>query len=85
MTDWKGDFANDFKKGDYVNAEIAWHLINCVPPRNFSNGYFQCGEPNSHINGKPVYLTLIQIYDNPEIWKFVGYCYSGQYREPINN
>ena len=85
MTDWKTCIADDFKVGDYFDSKIAWELINCVPPENFSNGYFQCGEPYSHINGKQTYLTLVKICDNPEIWQFVGYCHSGQRKEPVEN
>ena len=78
LEDWKTSIDENFKPGDYFDAEIAWDLINCVPPRNFCNGYFQCGEPHSYINGKQTYLTLTRVKREPEIWRFLGYCHAGE-------
>jgi hypothetical protein len=85
LEDWKTSIDENFKPGDYFDAEIAWDLINCVPPRNFCNGYFQCGEPHSYVNGKQTYLTLTRVRREPEIWQFLGYCHAGEYenKEPI--
>lgn len=81
--DWKTSIDQDFKPGDYFDEDIAWDLINAVPPHRFESGYFQCGEPHSHRpdqNGtmKATYLTLIRVAREPEVWKFVGYCFSGK-------
>ena len=82
LEDWKTSIENDFKTGDYFDEGIAWDLINCVPPLNFCNGYFQCGEPYSFVGGKQTYLTLERVCREPEIWKFLGYCHAGKYEEP---
>ena len=78
LEDWKTSIDEDFKVGDYFSGFIAWDLINCVPPRNFGNGYFQCGEPHSHVNSRTTYLTLEKVSIEPEIWHFLGYCYNGE-------
>ena len=78
LEDWKTSIENDFKPGDYFDEGISWDLINCVPPLNFGNGYFQCGEPHSFVNGKQTYLTLLRVSKEPEVWQFLGYCYAGQ-------
>lgn len=78
LEDWKTSIENDFKTGYYFDEGIAWDLINCVPPLNFCNGYFQCGEPHSYVGGKQTYLTLERVCREPEIWKFLGYCHAGQ-------
>ena len=82
VEDWKTSIEKDFKPGDYFDEGIAWELINCVPPLNFGNGYFQCGEPYSCINGKQTYLTLLRVSKEPEIWQFLGYCHAGEQEEP---
>lgn len=83
LKDWKGSFDEDFKKGDYVNADIAWDLINALPPHRFGFGYFQCGEPHSYRpdeNGelRATYLTLNRVNDEPEIWKYLGNNFTGR-------
>lgn len=80
--DWKTSIDQDFKPGDYFDEDIAWDLINAVPPHRFDGGYFQCGEPHSHRPDKAgkmraTYLTLMRVKREPEVWKFVGYCFSG--------
>ena len=32
IDDWRTSIDNDFKPGDFFDADIAWELINCVPP-----------------------------------------------------
>lgn len=78
MSDWKGSFEDDIRLNGYVDEEIAWELIECVPPHMFSRTYFQCGEPHSHVNGRATYLTLVKVKSEPEVWQFVGYCHSGE-------
>ena len=78
LEDWKTSIDENFKPGDYFDENIAWDLINSVPPRNFCNVYFQCGEPHSYVNGKQTYLTLTRVKREPEIWRFLGYCHAGE-------
>ena len=78
LEDWKTSIEDNFKPGDYFDEGIAWDLINCVPPLNFGNGYFQCGEPHSFVNGKQTYLTLLRVNKEPEVWQFLVYCHAGQ-------
>jgi len=78
--DWKTSIDENFKPGDYFDENIAWDLINSVPPKNLDWGYFQLGEPHSHVDGKPTYLTLVKANEQPEFWRFLGYCYAGEYK-----
>lgn len=78
MSDWKGSFGDDIPLNGYVDEEIAWELINCLPPHRFSRTYFQCGEPYSYVNGRSTFLTLVKVKSDPEVWQFVGYCHSGE-------
>ena len=78
--------------GDYVSAEVAEWIGDCVPPIMYSRGLIQCGEPydsaldktiNRH---RPVYLTLRRV-DNG-VWEFIGYCFKGKtedYRKGEDN
>ena len=50
LEDWKTSIENDFKPGDYFDEGISWDLINCVPPLNFGNGYFQYRKKRSKNN-----------------------------------
>lgn len=85
MTDWKSSIYDDFKPGDYFDADIAWELINAVPPHRFGCGYFQMGEPrdsrpNPAKGGKycNTYLTLIKVSAEPEVWMYRGDCFCGE-------
>lgn len=85
-SDWKTSIDQDFKPGDYFDEDIAWDLINAVPPHRWTGSYFQCGEPYSHkLNDQeiacPTYLTLVKVQDEPEAWKFCGYCFDGKEAE----
>lgn len=84
--DWTTSIDENFKPGDYFDEEIAWDLINAVPPHRFEAGYFQCGEAHSYRPDHtgltyPTYLTLDRISRNPEVWLFCGYCFDGEYTE----
>lgn len=80
--DWKTSIDEDFKPGDYFDEEIAWDLIEAVPPHRFSSGYFQLGEPHDHAekDGKlrPRFLTLVKVSRDPEIWKYTGNHFSDE-------
>ena len=70
--------------GDYVSAEVANDIAECVPPRMYRCGIVQCGEPHSSELDKTVnkhrqtYLTLRKI--NKDVWEFVGFCFGGELR-----
>ena len=70
--------------GDYVSAEVASDIAECVPPRMYRRGIVQCGEPHSSELDKTVnkyrqtYLTLRKI--NKDVWEFVGFCFGGELR-----
>ena len=82
IDDWRTSIDNDFKPGDFFDADIAWEIINCVPPLKFCHGYCQCGEPHSTVNGRQTYLTLIRVNKEPEVWQFLGLCHAGQLVTP---
>ena len=80
--DWTSSIDENFKPGDYFDEDIAWDLIEAVPPHNFCAGYFQVGEAHSHRPDqegrmRPTYLTLCRVKKAPEVWKFMGYCFGG--------
>jgi len=82
--DWKTSIDKNFKPGDYFDEDIAWDLINSVPPTCLSAGFFQCGEPHDHAPDKhgvrrPRFLTLIKV--KAKVWKFIGYCHVGELQE----
>lgn len=84
--DWKTSIDQDFKPGDYFDEEIAWDLIECLPPHRLGKTYFQCGEPHSHTPDaegryRATYLTLVKVSTEPEVWKFQGYLHDGEGRE----
>lgn len=81
--DWKTSIDEDFKPGDYFDEDIAWDLIEAVPPHRFSRCYFQLGEAHDHrpkADGTWAarYLTLVKVSQDPEIWKFTGYHFSDE-------
>ncbi len=81
QSDWKGDFNEDFKPGDYVDQEIIDYFRDVLPPRSMGPGYLQVGEPYSHVpaqDGKyrPTYNTFID--EARGIWKYCGHCFAGE-------
>lgn len=78
--DWKTSISEDFKPGDYVDGEIAWSLINALPPASFCSGYFQVGEAHSHRRDKmgiykPTFCTMKKVQNKPEVWQYLGNCF----------
>lgn len=81
---WTGDFSECFSPGDLVNAEIAEHFLECVPPEACSLTYVQCGEPYSHVDagGKTLatYTTFEAVKgtfnDTDSVWRYCGHCFS---------
>lgn len=62
--------------GDYVENEIADDIFDALPPVSMTSKCLQLGEPYSHVNGKPTFLTLSRI--DEQTWMFRGYCFRGQ-------
>lgn len=84
--DWTTSIDENFKPGDYFCEEIAWDLINAVPPHRWSRSFFQCGEAHSYKPDHtgltyPTYLTLEKVSQEPEVWYFCGYCFDGENKE----
>lgn len=65
--------------GSLVEEDIVMEAANCVPPRNFSNGYIQCGEPHSTKKEGNTYATFVRVNDN--IWEWKGNCLAGKEEE----
>lgn len=61
--------------GDLVEHKIAMEIANCVPPRNFSTGYIQCGEPSDHCKEGILYATFVRVDD--DVWEYKGECLAG--------
>lgn len=81
MPDWTGSFSEDFKSGDYVSDEIAWSLINVLPPHRIERYYFQVGEPAGHRTTPtgdflPVYVTLVK--QTESVWEYCGLCFTDE-------
>lgn len=62
--------------GSYVEEEIAMDAANCVPPRNFSRNYIQCGEPADSSMEGTLYATFVKI--SSDIWEYKGNCLAGK-------
>ena len=73
MENW---FCGIGKIGDLVEHKIAMELANCVPPRNFSTEYIQCGEPAASANEGTLYATFVRIAD--DVWEYKGDCLAGK-------
>lgn len=86
--DWKTCINEDFKPGDLIDAEIAWDLINAVPPAYFSSDLAQVGEPSSHRMDpkkgtyRPTFCTVQKVSKEPEVWKYCGDCFYGETTPP---
>lgn len=63
------------KIGDLVEHKIAMDIAECVPPRNFSTGYIQCGEPESDSEEGTLYATFVRVDD--DVWEYKGNCLAG--------
>lgn len=65
--------------GDLVEDKIVDDMANCVPPTTYTTSLIQCGEPFSHIEGKPTYATFKRIDD--DTWMWCGNCFKGKDKE----
>lgn len=84
--DWKNSIDIDFDAGDYFDAEIAWDLLNALPPASQAPGYFQVGEPHDHRldqdgRCRATYCTLKKVCREPEVWQYLGNCFLNEETE----
>ena len=68
--------------GDYVEEDIVWDLIECVPPACMRSDCMQCGEPYSHREDpdtkryRATYTTFKKV--NKGIYEYCGNCFAGE-------
>lgn len=71
MSNWQYDkFLDNLKPGTLVSNEVVEELAGAVTPTTYTRNYFQCGEPYSHMDGQPVYMSF-ELNDGNS-WKYVG-------------
>ncbi|HBT65620.1 MAG TPA: hypothetical protein DEB10_13270 [Ruminococcaceae bacterium] len=64
--------------GDIVDEKIVDYFLNTLPPASLSAGYFQFGEPHSHIQDdtgkfRPCFKTFQKA--DPLNWRYQGMCF----------
>lgn len=82
---WRGDLGSYLAIGDTVDWEMYTHFLEVVYPAHMSSSLLQMGEPASHVDGKPTFLTLKRISEGRadiEVWEYRGACFRGHDREP---
>jgi hypothetical protein len=74
--DWENDGTLKVQVGQIIAPEVFWQLLNCVPPKTYSKGIFQVGEPYSHDwdTGKALYQTFELAYSKGRepYYRYVG-------------
>lgn len=83
QSDWKGDFNEDFKPGEYVDQKIVDYFRDVLPPRSMGIGYLQVGEPYNHTPDqegryRATYNTFTFTGEAPNVWKYCGHCFAGE-------
>ena len=83
QSDWRGDFNEDFKPGEYVAQEIVDYFRDVLPPKRMGIGYLQVGEPYNHVpdgegNYRATYNTFTFTGEAPGVWKYCGHCFAGE-------
>lgn len=53
LNNWKRELFEGQKV--QISENIYYHLLNCLPPRNWQKSYFEVGEPHHHKNGKAIH------------------------------
>ena len=69
---WFGDVGCE---GDFVEEKIVDWFLNCVPPRTFTSGMIQCGEPASSCVEGMTYSTFVKV--DEDVWEYKGDCLAG--------
>ena len=75
-----GTFPEYVKEGDKVAVDIVSYFIELLPPRSYSAGFFQIGEPYDHVKEGGRYGTFIYLYKDEnykEVWQYKGNCLAG--------
>jgi len=78
----KSSWGNYVSPGDLVDEEVYDYFLNVLPPRSFSAGYLQVGEPFSHrANPKTgicqaTYMTFVSA--NNGLYRYCGNCFAGE-------
>ena len=74
--DWHNDGVLNVQIGQIVDDDIIEQLADCVPPRYYSRGLFQPGEPASHEVWEEDPRFVIALYDTyeraEEGWRYLG-------------
>lgn len=73
-------FDDFFVPGDIVGEDVVENFRNVLPPTTDNCYLMQMGEPYSHINGKPTYMTFT---NTTEGWKYCGNCFRGEKQNPF--
>ena len=70
------------KPGDYVDCNVVYNAINCMPPASLRSDCTQMGEPYSHRideNGRcrATYATFKRVCSekSKEVWEYCGNCF----------
>lgn len=73
-------FEEFFIPGDIVGEDVINEMRNSVPPVTNNAYIMQAGEPYSHIDGKPTYMTFVNTANG---WEYRGNCFRGEEYNPF--
>ena len=73
------DLTHYLQIGDHVDEEIYNYCLEVLPPACWKRLLLQVGEPHSHVNGRPTYVTIVGSEGNR---RYAGCCWRGQCEEP---
>ena len=82
MDDWHldgRDLGKFFEIGDAVGEDVADYFLCVLPPATQLSRLIQIGEPNNHIRGRATFATICK---TAGVWRWMGYCYRGEVRQP---
>lgn len=84
LKDWEKSntyyFEEFFIPGDIVGEDVVNEMRNSVPPVINRSYIMQAGEPYSHIDGRPTYMTFVNTADG---WEYRGNCFKGEEYNPF--
>jgi len=64
---WNTELIKDSEPVE-VGESVYYHMLECLPPRNWKGSYFEVGEPHHHENGKAIHRAF---------WEDNGKFYTG--------
>ena len=71
----KGNITDYLSVGDQVDQEMINYFTNILPPRTFSTGCLQVGEPYSHkVVGEKMRARYITFKKECGKWHYAGLC-----------